>query len=1033
MTDPSDIANAKYVELYNASGSAIDFGTATWYLARQANGAGALANVQLSGSVAAGATFVIAYNTTYDSSYGETADQYNGTVITGNGDDSYWLVQGGGYGTGTVVDAYGVINQDGTGFAWEYTDSHAVRNSSIGQGSDTWTSSEWTITAAAVADMTPHAHTYSGGGGEPSFVAGYSNRLVGVGTSQSVTGLTAATAYYYRLRAENACGPSVNSSTATVTTVAATPSQTLRFTGFEGTASDNWSWTLSTAAVEYGPRATTNATGSYSLMLSGSNLGNVDPTVTFDNVKMPPSATAVSVVVAYACSGADTGDDLYLEVSYDNGGTWPVSTQLVDGASNLANGFTQTTAGNTAGSNPYALALPNNVTNVRVRIRYDEAAAGDNRFDEFYIDDVKLVSATDGMKTVAFSGTQTIQVETNTTAFNIPITISSAADATVRVAIAGTAQAGGTDFTATTTNIVFTAGGGTTANLQITLNNDSIAEGPESVRLTLTQADGCRVVGPDVHTLFIRDDDGFSLVAANLVNGTVTVGDVTAWGEAGQRLLRTLQPDIVAIQEWVITNASYQAFVDSNFGSGYYYVVDGVTGQYAIPNGIISRWPFLETNIWDDVYAGYREHMHARIDLPGPKDLNLVSVHLKAGDTAGDLTTRENQARAITNYVATANFGSSNYLAIAGDLNQTNRTAETVLTILGTIVSDADQPTTKSGSKNTNPADTRPYDFVLPDAALEAVAQAVTYNGTSFPEGLLFDTREWGDHQYPALAYDSRATNLTHRPVVKVFALLPGVTIDNTGTPAAGNIAAGAANAVIFGFRIDPGGASIDFTGLSLDTAGTATSSDLSNFEVIYDADNSGTYNGGDSVVSSAAQALGDPISFTIAGQSGFSAARRYLVIADVAAAPTAGRTITCNVAAPSDVTTTGNETGTAAGNAQTIITAPSITTPTATAIGQTAATLGATLAANNGATVTDYGVVWNTAGTPTTADNKVQESTTEPSMPDVFDVSASGLSQGTKIYSTAATRSTRSTRRIPPKAASTPNPARPATWPSPT
>ena len=43
--------------------------------------------------------------------------------------------------------------------------------------------------------------------------------------------------------------------------------------------------------------------------------------------------------------------------------------------------------------------------------------------------------------------------------------------------------------------------------------------------------------------------------------------------------------------------------------------------------------------------------------------------------------------------------------------------------------------------------------------------------------------------------------------------------------------------------------------------------------------------------------------------------------------------------------------------------------------------------------------MVWNTAGTPTTSDNVVQESTTEPGMPDVFTVGATSLNQATKIY----------------------------------
>ncbi len=58
-----------------------------------------------------------------------------------------------------------------------------------------------------------------GGAGTPSYVAGYSNRTV-AGTSQSVTGLTAGAAYFFRVRGTNAAGPGAASSVASVTTLA---------------------------------------------------------------------------------------------------------------------------------------------------------------------------------------------------------------------------------------------------------------------------------------------------------------------------------------------------------------------------------------------------------------------------------------------------------------------------------------------------------------------------------------------------------------------------------------------------------------------------------------------------------------------------------------------------------------------------------------------------------------------------------------------------------------------------------------------
>ncbi|NCC93554.1 MAG: hypothetical protein EOM10_09775, partial [Opitutae bacterium] len=57
----------------------------------------------------------------------------------------------------------------------------------------------------------------AGGGSTPSYVSGYSNRTVS-GTSESVTGLSADSTYYFRVRAVNAVGTSGDSSVASVTT-----------------------------------------------------------------------------------------------------------------------------------------------------------------------------------------------------------------------------------------------------------------------------------------------------------------------------------------------------------------------------------------------------------------------------------------------------------------------------------------------------------------------------------------------------------------------------------------------------------------------------------------------------------------------------------------------------------------------------------------------------------------------------------------------------------------------------------------------
>jgi len=107
VADPADISNAKFVELFNAGDVDIDFSSGSYYIVRQANGGG-YGNVQLTGTISAKGTFVVAYNqSSYTSAYGSEANMYD-NIVSGNGDDGYFLYIGGDQTTGTLVDAYGV-------------------------------------------------------------------------------------------------------------------------------------------------------------------------------------------------------------------------------------------------------------------------------------------------------------------------------------------------------------------------------------------------------------------------------------------------------------------------------------------------------------------------------------------------------------------------------------------------------------------------------------------------------------------------------------------------------------------------------------------------------------------------------------------------------------------------------------------------------------------------------------------------------------------------------------------------------------
>jgi hypothetical protein len=149
VTDPNDNANAKYVEIYNAGNSSVDL--TGWSIRRYANGSTTPATVSLPSSISAGYAVVVCYSTSnFLSAFGFNANTNDGD-LTGNGNDVYELYDG-----SSTVDIYGEIGVDGTGQDWEYTNSMAVRKSSVTNANSTWTSSEWTITSSAdVVDMSP--------------------------------------------------------------------------------------------------------------------------------------------------------------------------------------------------------------------------------------------------------------------------------------------------------------------------------------------------------------------------------------------------------------------------------------------------------------------------------------------------------------------------------------------------------------------------------------------------------------------------------------------------------------------------------------------------------------------------------------------------------------------------------------------------------------------------------------------------------------------------------------------------------------
>ncbi|MBN2766416.1 MAG: lamin tail domain-containing protein [Paludibacteraceae bacterium] len=114
--------------------------------------------------------------------------------------------------------------------------------------------------------------------------------------------------------------------------------------------------------------------------------------------------TSVILSVAFAGAGPDSGEDLFMNISYDNGSTWTGagSIKLVDGYSNTPININTTNASNptTVGSNPWTTNIGASETQISVRFQCNDLDAS----EYYFIDDVKLTgTAASSCTTPTFS------------------------------------------------------------------------------------------------------------------------------------------------------------------------------------------------------------------------------------------------------------------------------------------------------------------------------------------------------------------------------------------------------------------------------------------------------------------------------------------------------------------------------------------------------------------------------------------------------------------------------------------------------
>lgn len=259
------------------------------------------------------------------------------------------------------------------------------------------------------------------------------------------------------------------------------------------------------------------------------------------------------------------------------------------------------------------------------------------------------------------------------------------------------------------------------------------------------------------------------LMAANISSGNYQSYDP---GDGG-RIFQGTKPDIVMIQEFNYktgSTADVREFVNTYFDSSFsVYRESGAQ----IPNGIISRYPIVESGEWTDSEVSNRDFAWARIDIPGPVDLWAVSVHLLTRSSSA----RQSEASQLVNYIK-GKVPTGDYLVIGGDFNTGSRDEAAVNTLRSVVVTTNPPPVDCNGKSGTNASRAKPFDWVLADTDLDAYKTSTVIGTRTFPTGLVADTRTYSPIAdiSPARAGDSGATNMQHMGIVRDF-LIP------TGTP----------------------------------------------------------------------------------------------------------------------------------------------------------------------------------------------------------------------------------------------------------
>jgi endonuclease/exonuclease/phosphatase family metal-dependent hydrolase len=289
----------------------------------------------------------------------------------------------------------------------------------------------------------------------------------------------------------------------------------------------------------------------------------------------------------------------------------------------------------------------------------------------------------------------------------------------------------------------------------------------------------------------IKPNDKLKLrvMAANLTSGMYQ-----DYEGAGMRIIEAMMPDIIMIQEFnydmdfdnSTSDSEVNDFLTYIFGysHGYeYYRGKEIVledGDIPIPNGIISKYPIIERGEWGDTNVINRNFNYAKIDIPGDKDLWVVSLHLKAGSSDDGVRAKETES--LMEKIK-FNIPSGDYIVIGGDLNTNDRDEKCITNLAEIFKTEGPHPVCEAGNEGTNASRRNPYDWVIASKSLSPFQVSTDFcyddnieNCKRYENGLVFDSKKYDEYDLdvyftPVELDDSRDSNMQHMGVIKDFEL----------------------------------------------------------------------------------------------------------------------------------------------------------------------------------------------------------------------------------------------------------------------